>query len=501
MTYPAAGGAGLAMALGQAPWGLWPLTLVGLAVFLSICAGARDTRGAFWRGWVAGAAQFALALCWIVEPFLIEPDRHAWMAPFALVFLAGGLALFWGAAGALGHWLARKPAPRLFTLALSLAAFEALRGHLFTGFPWAMLGHVWIDTPVGQVAAMSGAPGLSALTLALSAALALAARRILRRQVLRGVALATGAAVVLAGVWMAGAARLDRPAAAPHDITLRLVQPNAPQDLKWHPAHAEAFFLRHLELTAHDGGPVDLVLWSETAVPFYLETPGDGLTMAAQAAAGAPILMGIQRREWHQAGPRWFNSLALIDAAGEPQAIYDKHHLVPFGEYVPLVGEWAARRGLRALAQVSLLGYTPGPGPALIDLGAAGRVLPLICYEAVFPRNLRGTARPDWIYQATNDAWFGAWIGPFQHLDQARLRAIETGLPLVRVANTGVSAVIDARGRVLHELGMDVAGTIDAPLPGAEPPTIWARLGDLPAHVIMTVALIALIWRRRRLAH
>jgi apolipoprotein N-acyltransferase len=469
--------AGVAAALGQAPWGLWPVALLGYAGLFALMRG-KSLRRALGLAWLAGLAHFMLAMGWIVQPFLIEPDRHAWMAPFALFGLAGGLGLFWMAAALPGS-VARR--------AMAFLAAEALRGHLFTGLPWAMAGHVWIDTPVAQVAALGGALGLSALTLGLAATMA-------RGQ--RG-AFAGMVALAAAG-WVFGASR--PPAPEPRGPMIRIVQPNAPQDLKWDPRHAEYWFLQHLDLTAQPGAadapPPELVIWPETAVPFLLDRPFDGLDMAARAAGGARIAMGIQRRDGQG---RYFNSLAVIGPAAQIEAVYDKHHLVPFGEYVPVLGHWADRwPALAGFAMQQLQGYTPGQGPDVLDLGDLGLALPLICYEAVFARNLRTDTRPDWVMQATNDAWFGTASGPFQHLAQARLRAIEQGLPVLRSANTGVSAVIDARGRVIGSLGMGQAGVIDSPLPPALPATVYAHLGDGPWHLIIGLWLGTVIWRFRR---
>ncbi|MCC5988684.1 MAG: apolipoprotein N-acyltransferase, partial [Pararhodobacter sp.] len=292
--------------------------------------------------------------------------------------------------------------------------------------------------------------------------------------------------------------------AAEAPLRLRLVQPNATQALKWDPRYAEVFFRRHLELSAapsEDGPAPDLVIWPETAVPFLLDRPGNGLELAAEATGGAPLILGIQRSEPGQDGGarRYFNSLAVLGPAGVAQAVYDKHHLVPFGEYMPVLGRFADRLGAGwagGIASQVLMGYDAGPGPQVLDLGAAGLVLPLICYEAIFPRNLRTQERPDWLLQITNDAWFGVRIGPFQHLAQARLRAVEQGLPLVRVANTGVSAVIDARGRLMDSLGMDREGFIDADLPPALPATAYARMGDAPWHLVLGLALLLAAIRR-----
>jgi len=485
---------GLAIALGQAPWGAWFLTLPALAVALTMIAAAPTPRAAFGRAWLVGAAQFALALSWIVEPFLVDIATHGWMAPFALTGMAGGLALFWAVPGFLGHAALRGRVGRLWAIALGVLAFEALRGGLFTGFPWALIGHIWIGTPVDQLAAYGGALGLSALALGVSAAMATAALRWRQSRRVRAGLVLGAALMVLAVTWVFGTARLLQPPAASPDIRIRLVQANVPQHLKWQRDLIPGFFQRHLDLSAAPSdGPLDLVVWPESAVPVLLENPGQALVMAGQAA-GVPVVLGLDRSEMTPSGARrYFNALAYIDAGGDPLAVYDKHHLVPFGEYFPVLGTLTEAWG--GLASQVLTGYTAGPGPAILDLGDAGRVLPLICYEVVFPRNLRTGTRPDYVLQITNDAWFGTRTGPYQHLAQARLRAIEFGLPVVRAANTGVSAVIDARGRITHSLPLGEMGTLDAPVPGARAATFYARTGDAPWFGALSLVVLFLLWR------
>jgi apolipoprotein N-acyltransferase len=483
--------------MGQAPWGWWWLTLPALAGVAVLVARAPGWRGGFARAWAAGTGGFIVAMSWIVEPFLVDVARHGWMAPFALILMTGGLALFWGAAGGFAVWAARAPVARIWVWALAMLAAEAARGVLFTGFPWALTGHVWIGTPVDQIAALGGPLALSALTLGLAAALATGWAR--QGRGLRFV-LAPGLGVLVLGLaWGWGSARLAQPAPVPPGIPLRLVQANVPQALKWDPAHVDEFYLRHLELTARPAETAPaVVIWPESAAPFLLNTPGRALEAAAQAAGGVPVILGIDRRARNVAGARLYhNSLVVLDAAGAVTALYDKHHLVPFGEYIPLLGPLAEARGWSGLAARALSGYTPGPGPALLDLGPLGHALPLICYEAVFPRDLRTSERADWIVQITNDAWFGTRTGPYQHLAQARLRAIEQGLPLVRAANTGISVVIDARGRVQAALGLGETGIVDADLPGARALTPYARVGDAPWYAGLALAVLAIGLRRR----
>lgn len=459
---------GAVAALGQAPLGWWWATLAGLAGLAWMLP-----RGGGWIGWFGGAGYFALALNWIVEPFLIDIARHGWMAPFAVVLIAFGLALFWAVAAEVA---VRLPRPA-FGFALTLTLAEFARGHVLTGFPWAMPGHVWIGWAPAQLAAWIGPNGLTLVTV-LIAVLALSRR--------------WAAAGVLAAVFAFGFWRLDQPEPAPSAQTVRLVQPNADQHLKWDPQQAQIFFDRAMDLTAQPGSP-DLIVWPETSVPYLLDTESGLLPAIARAGQGATVAVGIQRVE----GARGFNSLAVIAPDGTLVDTYDKHHLVPFGEYIPF-GDTMARVGITAFASQLGNGYSAGPGARVLDFGPLGRALPLICYEAVFPQDVAAAPeRPAWLMQVTNDAWFGTLTGPYQHLAQARLRAIEQGLPLLRAANTGVTAVIDAKGRVLDSLPMGEAGKLDAALPAALPPTPYARWGEWPA-MLLVVALAPLAFRRRR---
>ncbi|QUS36604.1 apolipoprotein N-acyltransferase [Falsirhodobacter algicola] len=470
----AAFGLGAIMASGQAPIGFWWLTLIGLAALCVMLRRCDGWRAAAWTGLFAGAGYFALSLNWIVEPFLVDPITYGWMAPFAVVLISFGLGLFWALAAGLAHRLAH----RTLGFALLLTAAEFARGHVLTGFPWALLGHVWIGSAPAQLAAWAGPTGLTLMT-ALMAALPVAWRW-------RGAAVS---AALLVAAFGAGHWRLAQPEPAPTGHILRIVQPNAAQEMKWDPDRAEALFRRALDLSAAPG-PHDLVIWPETSVPYLLD---DYVAEEIGFAAAAPAAVGIQRTE----GSRAFNALAVIGPDGAVRDIYDKHHLVPFGEYMPF-GDTLARIGITAFAAQLGNGYSPGPGPKVLDMGALGHALPLICYEAVFPQDLRVAERPDWLLQITNDAWFGTLTGPYQHLAQARLRAIEQGLPLVRAANTGVSAMVDAHGRITASLPLGQAGHLDAVLPGALPPTLYARTGEVPVLILLAALLgLALLPRRR----
>lgn len=488
--------AGAVAAGGHAPLGLPVLTLAGLAVAVLLLVRAPRPRAAAGIGWAFGTGYFAVTLHWIVEPFLVDVARHGWMAPFALGLLAGGLALFWAVAFGAAAWLAGpKPAARAGALVVTLTLAEMLRSVAFTGFPWGLIGSVWVDTPLRVWGAWIGPHGMGALTLAIAVGLALGLRPAPRRVLW---ALASGA--LLAGMLAAGAIALRAPADST-SATLRVIQPNAAQRLKWRRDMIPVFWQRALDLSAQppQGATPDLVIWPEVSLFYPLGTAPANDAAVAAAAGGAPTIVGAQR----YVGGSLRNALAVIGPDGAVGQVHDKHHLVPFGEYFP-GGALVQRLGLTGLATSALAGFTPGPGPGLIDLTdrGLGRALPLICYEAIFPRHARtprGGPRPDWIVQITNDAWFGRFAGPQQHLAQARMRAVEQGLPLVRAANTGISAVIDPLGRITAALPLGVAGALDAPLPAPRRPTLFARLGNGPVLVGLVLALGGLGLRRRRL--
>ncbi|SLN59318.1 Apolipoprotein N-acyltransferase [Aquimixticola soesokkakensis] len=466
--------AGLCMALGQVPFGLWPLALCGMVAGLWLWQRADAVKAAAWIGWGLGAGAFGGSIFWIVEPFFVEPEKFAWMSPFAFVFMNGGLALFWALAFGLGKRLRFG----VFGVAALWGLAELARGYVFTGFPWSLPAYIWTGTPVIQWVAFIGPYGLTVLGFILAAL-------VVRAIASRAMAVGGIAAIALAGLFAVGMWRGALPVPPDHPQSVRVIQPNAPQAEKWDPVLGPQHFARGL--AASDPQGASLVIWPETAVMTPLDWAESELAAMRAAAPGVPVLTGIQRVEDYTHG---FNSAVLMGAGGEIVATYDKHHLVPFGEYMPMP-QLLARIGLRAFTAQEGFGYTAGAGPALIDLGPLGRALPLICYEAIFPRDLRGTERPDWIVQLTNDAWFGKLAGPQQSFAQARVRAIEQGLPLVRAANTGVSAIIDARGHIRAAIPLGEAGGVTAALPGALAMTPYARWGEMLTICVLAAMLIA----------
>ena len=484
--------AGALAAFGHAPLAFWPATLIGLTAAAVLLLRQSAPRRAAWMGWLTGLGYFGVALSWIVEPFLVDIARHGWMAPLALGLMAAGLALFWAAAFALARWIAPGggAAP---ALALTLPLAELARAYIFTGFPWAMPAYAFVGQAPAQLAALVGSHGVNVWLLAVVGLAAMAVGR--RRWLPGGLAVALLALGFAVGPWTTPArgALPDRP-------VIRLVQPNAAQHLKWQRDMVHVFFDRQRAFTAAPPGPLgapDLVVWPETAVPYMLSAAGPALAAVGADAQGAETVVGIQRRDAGGA----YNSLAVIGTDGHVRAVYDKHHLVPFGEYFP-GGPLARRLGLAGLAALDAQGYARGPGPELLDFGPLGTALPLICYEAIFPQDIhRAPERPDFLLQITNDAWFGTISGPYQHLDQARMRAIEQRLPLVRVANTGISAIIGIDGAVIDALPLGTAGYVDIALPPPGPIPFYARTGDTPLAILLIVLVLSTALTTRRKAH
>jgi apolipoprotein N-acyltransferase len=458
---------GLIAATGQAPLGFTLVGFLAIALFVRVAQHAGNWRRAAWIGWSVGLGYFCGTLFWIVEPFMVDVATHGWMAPFALFFMAGGMALFWGLAAGVAARFGGAVA-----LALCLAAVEMARSYVLTGFPWALIGYIWLDTPVIQLAAWIGPHGVTLLTTLAAAGLAVLSQRT-GRVWLAG---AVGAvAAVTYAPWQPAPAEANGP-------MVRLIQPNAPQHQKWDPAFHPVFLKRLLEMTAAPATvQPDLIVWPETTLPRLLNN-ADGLVQTiAETAGDRPVIFGAIRRE----GIKARNSMVVLSSTGVTTHVYDKHHLVPFGEYLPLA--WILNSlGLYGLAEQAG-GYQAGPGPEILDLGETlGTVLPLICYEAIFPHDVAGTdTRPGWILQITNDAWFGNLAGPQQHLAQARIRAIEQGLPLLRAANTGVTAVIGPRGEIHQSIALNTTGFLDARVPMAQPATLYSRSGDWPILVLL----------------
>lgn len=505
--------AGFAAGLAHPPFGAI-LGLLGYAVLLLRLDAAASLRSAFFRGWLTGVGYFAVGVWWIVEPFMVDARHQAWMAPFALILLAGGLALFWGLA-ALAYRATQSRGPwtrglwRALAFAGCLAGAEWLRGHVATGFPWDLPGETWrAGSAPSQWAALVGAYGLTWITVALSAAPAV----LLDDSPRRGRFIAAGLmAASLAGLYAVGQLRLvGAPEPALNAPLVRIVQADIDQKDKWRPEKFDEVFDTYLELTRRPGQPATII-WPEGALPAVInDVLAPEQPYAARLAQALPqdgvLLMGANRAEIR--GDRsvaYYNSMLALRRRGAGLVFagaYDKHRLVPFGEYLP-AGDFATRSGLRSFVHMPD-DFTAGGPPKPMRIAGLAPFQPLICYEALFPGFTREAAararlRPDFILNASNDSWFGKTSGPVQHLNMASYRAIEEGLPLVRATPTGVSAVIDAYGRMNAVLGPGALGVIDAPLPPALRPTMYSRLGEAVFLVLMLLSLsLALASRVRR---
>ncbi|MSO84403.1 MAG: apolipoprotein N-acyltransferase [Rhodospirillales bacterium] len=495
------------------PFHVVPVLAVSFTGLAWLALGSGGIRAAFAAGWWFGAGFFAAGLYWLANALLVDAARFGWMVPFAIGGLAAGLGLFPAAACALARLGAGRAAgaiSRVLWLALAFVALEWLRGVVLTGFPWNLIGTVWTFSSVMiQPAAWTGVHGLSLATVALAALPAALGWRESRAAHARIVV----AGVVLGGlaVWFAaGLARVTAlgPEAAGDvaGVRLRLVQPAIPQNLKWSPDARAGHVVKQVEMsrTPSPSPPSPThVIWAETAVPFYLERDANLRAFIATAVpAGGALITGAPRASEPGADPfRVWNSLHVLNPSGAIVATYDKAHLVPFGEYVPLrawVPGWIAK------ITHGEVDFSSGPGPVALPIPGAPPASPLICYEAIFEgRVVPKGERPGWLLNLTNDAWYGMSPGPYQHFAQARLRAVEEGLPLVRVANNGISAIVDSLGRVRATLALGREGVVDGPLPVALAPTLFSFSGtwSTPFALVMFVVVLsfARFGRKRRI--
>lgn len=473
-----AAGFGALSALAFAPFYLFPLWFITFPALVVLLDASRGLRAAALAGWAFGAGYFFIGLHWVGFAFMVDADRHAWLLPFVAVLFPGGLALFFAAAAALARWRWPNGVGRTLVLASSLAVFEWLRGHVLTGLPWNLPGYVWSGfDAMFQSVSVFGIYGLSLVTLAV----VLMPAAVFNADGTRsGMRWPLGVPVALLAALLAfGLIRLPSGAQPASDgIDVRIVQPNVPQAEKWKPELLARNWRQLIQLTQEPGIEArDIVVWPEAAPPLLMLQEPDALQVIAQVLPAKTILLtGVVRTEEQEGKRRAFNSMSAI-AGGRVLAVYDKAHLVPFGEYLPL---WQL---LEPLGITKLTGgsggYSEGPGVRTLSVAGAPRFGPLICYEIIFPGAVVEPGnRPDWLVNMTDDSWFGPWTGPYQHLGIAKVRAAEEGLPIVRAANTGVSAVIDPFGRIVSSFGLDRAGILDAPLPRPIDATIYSIAGD-----------------------
>jgi apolipoprotein N-acyltransferase len=501
--------AGAVGALALSPFGIFPALIVSLSIAIWLIDGVvapsrgKATLGAFATGWWFGFGYFLAGLWWLGSAFLVEADRFAWLMPLGVIALPAGLALFHGLGFAIARLFWSHGPARVLAFAAGLSISEWLRGNILTGFPWNTYGmalgeHLWL----AQTASLVGLYGLTTLALFICAAPAtLTAAESERRWRLPVIAV-----ILMVAMTAFGGLRLpSKPSPLVADVRLRIMQPNLPQDAKFRVENRDDIMRRYLTLSDRATSPratgvadVTHLIWPESAFPFLLARDATALAqIASLLPPGVTLITGAARAVEPLPGERagrYRNAIHVVSDDGTILSSYDKVHLVPFGEYMP-VGEvlnaFNAITGLDLRQFVAIPGgFEAGERRGLLAVPGLPAVAPLICYEAIFPGEVvPDGARPGLLLNVTNDAWFGKTPGPYQHFMQARLRAVEEGLPLVRAANTGISAVIDPYGRVLGSLPLGQEGVLDQGLPKSIGLTIYTRFGD----VFFTILVVSLL--------
>jgi apolipoprotein N-acyltransferase len=503
--------AGAASTLAMAPIDFWPALFVTFPVLVWLIDGAVAGRwgsvgAAFVTGWWFGFGYFLAGLYWVGYAFLVDAETFGWLLPVAVTILPAGLAVFMGFGVALARALWTPGPLRILTLAAALTASEWLRGHVLSGFPWNAFGYALTGPlALAQSAAVFGIWGLTFIAVAVFASPAVLADEV---KGWRFTPVFAALAALLA-LTVFGVVRLAlNPIETVAGVRLRIMQPNLQQDVKFNYSAKNEVMRHYIDLSERITGPgaglggITHLIWPESAFPFFLTREPDALAAIAKMLPASTVLITGAARAAEPApgvpGLRAYNSIYVIDHNGSIVSIYDKLHLVPFGEYLPFQ-TFLERLGLMQLTKVQG-GFLTGERRRRIAVPGGPDMLPLICYEVIFPGEAvpRGE-RPGWLLNVTNDAWFGISSGPYQHLQQARVLAIEEGLPLVRAANSGVSAVIDPLGRILRSLPLGAEGVLDSALPRPNAATIHARIGDLWLSLVIAMTLgAALVVRLRK---
>lgn len=471
------------------PFFILPLLIPSFSGLLLLVAHAKSRKQSFADGWWWGLGHFTTGLYWICISLFVEPDKYAWLTPLALFGLPSVLGIYTGLAALLlfvvKNRIARfaSPLPALpWAFALIWVGVEYLRAHLFTGFPWNLIGYSFNATDITlQTAAVWGIYGQSLMAVLLGALPALLLYPQSRRILIYSVELLLLGGIIAFGTW-----RLEHFPTEYTTTRLRIVQANVPQSMKFNPDTMLKGMVKHIDLMRSPGfESVDIAIWPETAVPFLL-TPHSKLTHDLGLAIGdhALLISGGMRAEGEGESWRGWNGAFMLNGKGDIVAQYDKHHLVPFGEYIP----FRDYLPLKAIA-VDIGDFTTGPGPATLTPAPYPPFSPLVCYEAIFPEEAIDQSNPPrWLVNITNDAWFGISSGPYQHMEMARARAVETGLPLVRAANTGISIITDGYGRKLKLLSLQSEAVLDSLLPNpALPNSIPSRLLILVSHLLIGI--------------
>ncbi len=498
-----------------APFFASPVLFLTFPVLVWLIDTSPNLKAAAYTGWWFAFGYFFFNLFWLGEAFLVEAEKFAVLLPFAVTLLPAGLAIFWALGIGVARYFWRPGFSRVVLLAVTLTVVEWLRGHVATGLPWNLPGYaLTFPLPLMQSAAIAGVYALTlpAIVIA-SAPLVLWFDGVELDPAWRLTRSAASALLPLALLWAYGAYQLSGESADVPGVRLRLVQPSVPQREKWMAEFQARIFNDHLTLSRqNEKGEIDdlagitHVIWPEAAMPFMpLEHPEALRAIADLLPPDVLLLTGAMRREPAAANsdarppaPRKaYNGLMVLDSEGRLVTLYDKIRLVPFGEYLPL-SPVLSSIGLSHLANAyGAFSFGASPRPILNARGLPPFAV-LVCYEALFPGDILQTEeRPGLLVNVTNDGWFGNSTGPYQHFHQVRVRAVEEGLPIVRVANNGISAMIDGHGRTSSILSLNVRGVADSTLPVALPPTPYHRAGDMVLALLVIVTCFGL-WAVRR---
>lgn len=503
--YAAAPVLGAAVAMALPPHYLLLLLIPGFSGLLWLLERSSSKADGFAVGWLFGVGYYLAGISWIARSFAVDADRFGVFATPAVILLSLCLALFSGGAGFIFAGLRpRQGVASVLTLASALTLVDGLRSIVLGGFPWNLTGYVWTasDETI-QAVSVIGIHGLGFVTVVLSALPRLSfdnRREGVAPSILPLVASIAGVVVL----WSFGAVRLtDTAIEKVADVRVRIVQGNVPQALKWRPGEQEQILDRYLRLSSAAGKMTPThIVWPESAVPYVFDAhervPGK---VVSSLAPDQTLITGIVRSETAVGQGQFrfkeslFNSVIAVDASARVSAIYDKVHLVPFGEFMPL--RWLIP--FKKLTEGST-DFSPGQERFPLRVGRLPAFMPLICYEAIFPHHAGAMGeRPEWLLNVTNDAWFGDSDGPYQHLQMSRVRAIEQGAPLVRAANTGISALVDPYGRIVEQLPLGIEGIIDVELMKPIEGDTWFRvLGNVPAGLAVILTLGAAYRSARR---
>ncbi|MDF2369581.1 MAG: apolipoprotein N-acyltransferase [Rhizobiaceae bacterium] len=455
-------------------------------------------KPAFWTGWWFGFGYFVAGLWWLGNALLIEAEEFAWALPLALLGLPALLALFYGLAAAFARALWSDGLGRICALACGFGLAEWARSFIATGFPWNAIGYGAMPVPMlMQTSLLVGVFGVSALAVFVACIPALIGTR---RAMAPGLVVAALLMLFHAGFgyWRLSLATDHQPG----QPIVRIVQPSVDQSQKWDDSQRRSVFEKLLSLSSavdsQASAKPSYIVWPETSIPFLLTSNPDALVLIGEALApGQTLIAGAVREERDVSGQktRYYNSIYVIDHEGQILEASDKVHLVPFGEYLPFESLLGSL-GMDIIAN-GPGGFSSGSTRRSVALPAGKRFLPLICYEAIFPQEMTPAAiDADFIINVTNDAWYGNTPGPYQHFQQAQVRAVESGLPLIRAANNGLSAVTDGKGRVLDGLLQNVIGYVDVPLPVKihVNGSIWTRMHTF--WVIIVILLSCALFSR-----